>query len=281
MRNVILFFIGIFLLTQALGLYVGAEYINLIRVGAATPAFENPESIENSFILIFYILATTGIIILVIKFKRVLLKVIEALAIFFASSVTFCVLFPVEILYLPVCFFLSLALTLWKVLKPNAINQNLAVIFSISGAGALLGASLGFLPVLIFIIALCVYDFVSVFVTKHMKYIAKEISKTPTAFSAAFPYKFKKPIKFQVGKRKLKKRFHIYQLGGGDLAIPLVFSVSVLKKFSLLQSIASILGALIALCLTIYFVLKKPGRALPALPWISSGMLLGFLISLI
>ncbi|MDI6798688.1 MAG: presenilin family intramembrane aspartyl protease [Candidatus Aenigmarchaeota archaeon] len=280
-REVIIFFIGIFLLTQVLGLYIGSKYINLIK---AMPELQpqlfpgvSPQSIENSIFLLFYILAITVVIILVIRFKKILLRGIEAVAIFFASLITFDFLFPIAIFSIPVSIFLSLGLTSWKMLRPSVLNQNLAVIFSVSGVGAFLGVSLGILPVLVFIILLSFYDFISVFVTKHMIYIAKEIAKTPTAFSAAFPYKFKKPVYFVVGSKRVKRH---YQLGGGDIAIPLMFSVSVLREFTFYHTVFSMLGAVASLCLITYFVTKKH-IALPALPWISSGMLIGFLISAI
>jgi presenilin-like A22 family membrane protease len=166
-------------------------------------------------------------------------------------------------------------------LRPSVLNQNLALIFSISGAGAIIGASLGVFPVLIFIAIISIYDFISVFLTKHMVYIAKEITKTPTAFTLAFPYKFKKPKKVVLEGKKVTKKFHVFQLGGGDIAIPLIFSVSAFRSYGLTQALFSIFGAIVSLSLLIYYVTKRPGTALPAIPWISCGMLIGFIISMI
>lgn len=280
-NKIILFFVGIFLLTQILGLYVGNEYINLIKAGELEPAFENPENVENSFLLIFYMLLVTGVVIIMIKYKKALLKAVEAVAVFFASMVTFDFLFPFAIFFIPVSIILSSILTAWKMLRPSVLNQNLALVFSITGAGAIIGASLGVFPVLIFISLISVYDFISVFLTKHMVYIAKEITKTPTAFTAAFPYKFEKPKKIIFKGKKVTKKFHVFQLGGGDIAIPLIFSISALRTYGLIQAIFSIIGSLISLCFLVYFVTKRPGTALPAIPWISCGMLLGFIISMI
>ncbi|MEM5794480.1 MAG: presenilin family intramembrane aspartyl protease [Candidatus Aenigmatarchaeota archaeon] len=280
-KKVVLFFAGIFLLTQILGLYIGNEYIQLIKAGEAEPAFENPESVENSILLIFYMLLMTGLIILIIKYRKTLIRVLEAVAVFFASMITFDFLFPVVILFVPVSLILAFILTAWKILRPSVLNQNLAIIFSIAGAGAVIGASLGVLPVLVFIALIAIYDFISVFLTKHMVYIAKEITKTPTAFTAAFPYKFEKPKKVAVRGRKITKKFHVFQLGGGDIALPLIFSVSVLRSFGLIQAIFSMIGALIFLSILIYYVTKKPGMALPGIPWISCGMLSFFIISML
>jgi presenilin-like A22 family membrane protease len=280
-KEIMVFFVGIFLLTQILGLYVGNEYIQLMKTGEIQPVFENPESVENSFLLIVYMLVITGVVILMIKYKRVLLKVLEAVAVFFASMITFDFLFPVVIFFIPLSIILSSILTAWKMLRPSVLNQNLALIFSISGAGAIIGASLGVFPVLIFIAIISIYDFISVFLTKHMVYIAKEITKTPTAFTLAFPYKFKKPKKVVLEGKKVTKKFHVFQLGGGDIAIPLIFSVSAFRSYGLTQALFSIFGAIVSLSLLIYYVTKRPGTALPAIPWISCGMLIGFIISMI
>lgn len=280
-KNIALFFVVIFLIVQLMGIYIGSQYIALIRSGQAEPVFENPERAENSFLLIVYILISTGLIILAIKYWKSLIRILEALAVFSASTFTFTFLIPIEIFYVPLGLILALALTAWKMLRPTVLNQNLSLIFSVAGVGAIIGASLGILPSLIFIVLLSVYDFIAVFVTKHMVYIAKEVVKTPTAFTLAFPYKFKKPVRFAVGERRVKKKFHVFQLGGGDIAIPLMFSVSILSSFSLAQAFFSIIGSAVALSLLIYFSAKKPGRALPALPFICSGAILGFLISIL
>jgi presenilin-like A22 family membrane protease len=64
------------------------------------------------------------------------------------------------------------------------------------------------------------------------------------------------------------------------MVIPLMFSVSVLNKFSIINSISAIIGSTIALLLLIYFMSKKP-QPLPALPFITFGTFAGFLISLL
>jgi presenilin-like A22 family membrane protease len=280
-KNIAVFFLSVFLLVQLLGLYIGNHYISLINSGQAQPVFENPSSVGNSIFLLVYILAGTGLIILAVRYWKFLIRIIEVVAVFSASMVTFMFLIPVENLQVPLGILLAIALTAWKILKPSFLSQNISLIFSISGAGAIIGASLGMLPSLIFLLLLSVYDFTAVFITKHMVYIAKEIVKRPTAFTLAFPYKFKKPVSYSVGKKKIKKKFHVFQLGGGDIAIPLMFAVSALASFSLAQALSVAIGSAAALGLLIFYSAKKPGTVLPALPFISAGSILGFLISVL
>ena len=271
--------VGIFLITSLIGLYAGNIYIQAIKQDELPAAFEDPENIQNSFYLFIYILISTVLIFTVVRVWKPSIRFLEAFAVFFSSWITFDLIVPLDIWVLSLGFFLALALTIWKMFRPTILSQNVAAIFSGAGVGALLGASFGIAPSLIFLIIKCVYDYVAFFVTKHMISLAKIITERPTAFTIAAPHKFKKakvvPIR---GKRK--RKFHVFQLGLGDIVMPLVFSVSLLNKYTLFNSLLSIIGSSIALTLLMYYMSKKP-QALPALPFITLGTLSGFLFSLI
>lgn len=268
-----------FLITQFIGLYVGNQYISAIKTGEAPPAIENPESVSTSFYLFGYIIATTIGILILIKIRKSIIRILEAFVIFMASWFTFDFLIPIDVWYLSLGFFLALILTAWKMLRPTILNQDIAAIISGAGVGALLGASLGVLPSIVFILILSAYDFVSVFITKHMVHMAKALTERPTSFTVAAPPNLKQ-LTYNKIKGRTRKKIHIFQLGVGDMVIPLMFSVSVLNKFSLINAIAAIIGSAIALFSLIYFMSKKP-RPLPALPFITFGTFSGFLISLL
>jgi presenilin-like A22 family membrane protease len=262
--------LAIFALVQVIGVYCGYQYLGLIKSGEVKGPFDNPDSVTNSIFLFIYILFTTAIIILIIRFKKVLLKIFEAIAVFFASWIVFDFIVPYQIVgyTVPWGAILALSLTVWKMFRPTIISQNVALIFAVSGAGAVIGGSLGVLPVIIFLLILSAYDFVSVFLTKHMVYMAKAITETPMAFTAAVPV-------------KTKNFSHVFQLGGGDLVMPLILSVSVLGRFGLYHALITTLGGFIALAVLFYYVLKSPGQPLPALPPISAGACLGFVASVL
>ena len=270
---------AIFLITSLLGLYAGSIYIQLIREGEVEAVVEDPEKIENSFNLFIYILISTVLIFVSVKFWRPSIRALEAFAIFFSSWITFDLIMPVGIWIVSLGFFLALALTAWKMLRPTILSQNVAAIFSGAGVGALLGASFGIVPSLIFLIILCVYDFVSVFITKHMISLAKIITERPTAFTIAAPHKFKE-AKLIKHKGRRKRRIHVFQLGLGDIVMPLVFSISLLSKYTIFNSLLSILGSTIALIFLLNYLSKKP-QPLPALPFISLGTLSGFIVSML
>jgi presenilin-like A22 family membrane protease len=294
---------------QIIGLYVGNEYVETINQAIESGELEkrpeiipgvSPESAENSIFLFGYIIFTTLVILLIIKFKKSILRGVEAFIVFVSSWITFLFLipFPIQIIWENFIDFLlsplgsmgfilfnvltlnslfALILTAWKVFRPSIISQDVAAIFSGSGAGALLGASLGIVPCIIFMMILSVYDFVSVFITKHMVNMAKAITERPMAFTIAAPHKFKKPKYIPI--KKTKKKIHVFQLGLGDIVIPLMFSVSILNKFTIFHSIISIIGSLIGLLLLTFYITRKP-QALPALPFVCSGALAGYLVSI-
>jgi presenilin-like A22 family membrane protease len=272
--------VAIFLVTQLLGLYVGTQYLAEIEAGVLPSAFENPENITNSFMLFIYIIASTVGILLVVKFWRPSIRVLEALVVFFSSWITFDFLIPIGIWYFSLGFILAIALTAWKALRPTILSQNVAAVFSGAGAGALLGASFGVVPSLLFLIMLCIYDFVSVFITKHMVHLARELTKVPTAFTIASPHKFKKAKYFKIKGRRKRKMIHVFQLGVGDIVIPLMFSISLLRSFTIVNSILTIIGSTVALLLLIYHMSNNP-KPLPALPFITVGTLAGFMISML
>jgi len=260
----------IFVIVQLLGIYCGYQYLQLIKAGEIEGAFQDPESVSNSLELFVYILLMTGVLILIIRFKKSLLRVFEAFAILFASMVAFDFLMPYWLVEgsISLGMVLAIALTAWKMRRPTILNQNIALIFALSGAGAILGGSLGILPIIVFLMILSIYDFISVFWTKHMVYLAKAITERPMAFTAAVPL-------------KTKNVSHVFQLGGGDLVMPMILSVSVLGRLGLYQAALTTLGALIALGILFAYVLKHPGEPLPALPPVSAGACLGLVAGVI
>ena len=64
------------------------------------------------------------------------------------------------------------------------------------------------------------------------------------------------------------------------MVMPLMFSVSVLGRFSIINSFGAIIGSTVALMALIYFMRKRP-QPLPALPFITFGTLAGFLLTLL
>jgi len=130
--------------------------------------------------------------------------------------------------------------------------------------------------VLVILLVLSVYDIIAVYGTKHMVRMFKGFFKRGLMLSIIVPMRISdigKSVKVKPGRG----RFLI--LGTGDIAFPVIFSVSALN-FGLRSSFAVIAGSLVGL-LAIHFILSRRRRPIPALPPIALFSVLGFFISII
>lgn len=242
---------------QLMGLQIGSELIGAIESGEIAPVIEEPENPLSSLIIFAYILVGTGIMLLLLKFGLVFL--IRIMSFFFLVIGLF---FTLWLLFGFVGLFLAAILFSLSILKSrNPAVMNIVLLFTIPGIGALFGSSLAFIPALILILILSAYDLVAVFGTKHMITLAEGAKgKIPLMFAIPF------------GDRLLG-------LGTGDLAIPLIFSVSVMRDYSFTNAIVTAAGGLIGIILLFVYILNKKECALPALPPICAGLIAGFGVS--
>lgn len=258
----------VFVITQIIGLLVAQTFI--VQDFHATLLNDNPQDPTNALFLIGYILAVTIVLLFIMKHLAqkhlgLLLKVVETLAIFGACWIVLEVF-----LGDPWGLFLAILLVVarWAV-SQNVMIRNVASILTAAGAGAIIGVSLGIFPLLLFVTLLAIYDLIAVFKTKHMVTMAKALVSQNLSFTVAFPTKD-----------------HQFELGTGDLVIPLAMTSAVLVKTAGMGLMSSVAVALIAgaslmgLLLTLDYCSRNVGKALPALPLqvllmlVFSGMLL-------
>lgn len=240
----------IFFTIQLIGLLVAH---NLYTQGYSQALFtENINDAINGIYLFGMIIVTTIIFLLIVKFKRTkkLLWGVEMLAIFTTSSIVFTSFFPNN--YLISLLLTTIVFALRYTQIKNYTTRSLAAGIAIMGAGAYIGISIGMIPIVIFITILSLYDIVAVFFTKHMVQIGKESTQNNYAFTIAI----------------LTKEHH-FELGNGDLVIPLALASSILTSgpftnnwvISGLIILMSYLGIVISL----QFV-SKYKTPMPALP---------------
>ena len=255
-RGLVAQLVLLFLATQALGLFT-ADY--LVREGVrATLVTDNPEDVENSLGLFAYILGFTAVLLVLIKFLKDqwlywVFKCLETAAVFFASLLVFNA-FTDSLLILLAAAALVVARLFFTA---NLWLRNLATVLSTAGAGALIGGSLGVWPVAVLLGLLCVYDYVAVFKTKHMVTLAKSVASKNLSFTYALPTKE-----------------HVFELGAGDMVMPLTFAASALAAaktahaFPLywVPSAAVLVASLAGLLATLLYASKRAGKPLPALP---------------
>jgi len=246
-----------FVVTQALGVLVASEYLVLGKT--MTIITDDPNDPINAIGLIGFILFYTGVFLVFMKFfKKRFFRVMESLAVFTTSWIVIDALIPEMGL-----MFAILLIAIRLAFKENIWLKNLASVFAVAGAGSLIGISMGIMPVLLFIFLLSIYDLIAVFKTKHMVTMAKAIISENLAFTFTIPTKD-----------------HSFQLGTGDLVIPLVFSVAVFAvamPHGFWVGVSTVLPILIAsiagLIGTMHIAAEKK-IALPALPMQSAFMIL-------
>lgn len=260
----IVYIIVLYLIVMSLGLFVSTKLIHKIyyetdEAKKIQPAVSNPDAPESSVQIFIYILVMTAILLLLIKFNvNFIIKIISILALFVGMLVTLASIFGDTGLILAL---LLLALALWK--KQNLVILNLTLILTVSGVGAFLGASLSVLPAILLLIILSVYDLIAVFWTKHMVTLAEK-AKGKLPFMFLIPYR----------DRNLG-------LGTGDIAIPLVFTVSVFKDYAMSNAVLTAAGGLVGVVSLFLYIQSKKQITLPALPPLTVGLIMGFAISLL
>lgn len=132
--------------------------------------------------------------------------------------------------------------------------RKVSVVVIAIGISALLGVSLGVIPVIIFLVLLSVYDILAVRKTKHMQVIAEDVYKK--GGSQIFTFDTKNET---------------YVLGSADIILPSILVVSAYFNYSFIEAFFASIFALLGL------MLATQKQEAPALPYASLGIV-GFFI---
>lgn len=256
----------VFLLVQCTGLYLGYNQMLAMQE-------ENIEPLEDSSYgagIIAILLIETALILLVIKYLKSALKLMRVIAFILLS--VFVVAFFELLLYtiipepLPTIIGGVAAIVILSsaLLKKNWIANNLLMFTAVIFAGSASGALLGFYPVLVFAILITIYDYIAVFKTKHMVTLAKAVIQEKIPATITIPTKD-----------------HTYNLGNGDLFVPMTLSVSVMRELGLTASLFTLFGSCLGMAGIFLYLATREKKPLPALPPIMAGSMLGLLAYLI
>jgi presenilin-like A22 family membrane protease len=300
-----------FVLAQIVGLVLINANINEVKtegnvttvVHADTSLGPRPEMTglgTFAYIAIGLIIGTL-LVLLIIKMKKVnLWKAWFFLAVFLAISLALGVF--LKSYY---AFLIALALAFIKILKPNMVIHNITEVLMYAGIAVFLVPMLNVLWAAILLLAISAYDVYAVFKSKHMVKMAKFQAKSKVFAGLFIPYTPKeqetskasataasnkldlpKSINFEVKKEKVEKRNAV--LGGGDIAFPLLFTGAVMESLvvkglarvvALQQSLIVTITTTIALALL--FIFAKKDKFYPAMPIVSAGCFIGYVIVLL
>ncbi len=251
--------------------------------------------------VIFLIIIFSIVLLFVMKMYKgaFLFKAFEAYAIGLPSAFLFYLLvadfFPyLDTIYIAgTAIILAASLVIAKNRWPNL--RNLAVVISGIGIGVVIGID-GFTIAYVLMALLAVYDYLAVFVTKHMQVMAKAMAERNLAFLIGssdvemiprtyLSQKERSEIKANIRKTGVKnpaiKRMiakgalpQVSQvaLGAGDLALPLMLTVGAYISFAnTFIPVMAILGAAAGLLITMQ-ILSKYKVPLPAIPPLFASM---------
>lgn len=258
-------------------------------------AFEDPESMSNILFFGAIILTFTVILLIIIKYGKK--RLIQLIILASIGATLFYVFYPFLEFVFPstlstiIALALSVLLVWWLYKYPEWYVVDGVGIIVAAGAAAIFGISLAILPVIILLVALAIYDAISVYKTKHMITLADGVTDLHLPVLVVIPktkdYSFLKQGSLKKELDDGEEREAMF-LGLGDIVIPCILAVSALTFLepgrlifgisrNLIVAVSTMIGSLIALLILSTLVGK--GKAHAGLPFLNTGAIIGYLIS--
>lgn len=249
--------VSLFLLTQLVGLKIVDNYGDRdLPLGIERPEIEE----DVSYIpLMFAILISTGLALILIRFGA--MKIWKTW--FFIATLYLLTLSLGGFFEANIAFIIATGLVLLRTFRRSIISHNFVELFVYAGIPVIFAPVLNMLSASILLIFISVYDAIAVWKTKHMIKLAKFTTQSKVFAGLMVPY--------DKGRKAAI-------LGGGDLGFPMLFSSVVLLKHSFQHAI--ITSIITSISLLILLALSKKNKFYPAMPFISAGCFIGYLLSL-
>lgn len=279
--------IAVFFISQVVGLAITSKYIDypktsetgnltwkpLLEVGGEE-IFTRPEMPETSafiYILTIIIIGTLLFFLLMRWRKPFLVRFWYLIAIAICLTIAFNAFTGSTI----VAIILGVFFAGYRMLRPAVIIHNFTELFVYGGLVAIFVPMLNVFWVSMLLIAISVYDMIAVWKTRHMIKLAKLSMKSKIFSGFLIPYKMPKGIR----KGKKLKGVKTALLGGGDVAFPLLFAGVVMKNIGFCETL--IIPVCVTIALFLLFLKGKKDKFYPAMPFVSIGCFVGYLITLL
>jgi presenilin-like A22 family membrane protease len=292
----------LFLGSQYLGLAIVNSYIDhqttqqtgnltVYQLPAvAGMAMDRPELEEKTSFLYIFAAVVIGTILILILIKYALNLLWKA---WFFLATTLCMAFAffAFLRQLPhadiIVTVIAAALALWKIVRPNLIVHNITELFIYGGLAAIFFPHISIWAAFGLLVLISLYDMYAVWRSKHMVTLATYQSDNQMFAGLSIPYTWprkalaKAPFKTERkgAPKAARGQVKTAVLGGGDMGFPLLFAAAVLTTSGFLA--AAVIPIFAALGLLILLLLAKNDRFYPAMPFISLGCLVGWLVSLL
>lgn len=272
---------GLILIVQILALF-----LSMPMKANEMQAFEDPTQVSNSIYYVIMILVFTLFVLLALKKNMkwvislfIYLAIITTLYyVFFALFTLFPALSGFEAV---ASFVLSAGITILLYKYPEWYIVDIAGICIAAGVSALIGISLSVIPVIILLLLLAIYDAISVYKTKHMITMAEGIMDLKLPILFVIPknlnYSFLQED-FKSGEKR-----EAFFMGLGDAVMPTLLVVSA-NVFMISKGISyPVIGAILGTFAghIILSILVMSGKPQAGLPFLNSGVILGFFIGIL
>ncbi len=293
--KITLLLVFIFFISQVIGLAITSQYIDKEALKSGKISFKNlPYNVARPVVeestsftyIIAAILIGTALVFVLMKFKKIMWwKAWFFLSVFLVLTVSLS-----SVLRQDISLFLALALSIWKIFKPNIIIHNFTEVFIYGGLAAIFVPMMNIFAGIMLLFLISIYDMIAVWKSKHMIKLAKFQTESKVFAGLFIPYgKEKKEIKKEIPKIKIKVPVKARKaiLGGGDIGFPLIFAGIVMKKLMLNNIViigflkSLIIPFIVSIALLILFIKGEKDKFYPAMPFISIGCIIGYLIILL
>jgi presenilin-like A22 family membrane protease len=308
--------LAMFMVVQFFGLLLATQVFS----GVAFEQIMGAQEVSSTFDALFfiaYIIVFSIIILIIFKIYKgdKLFMLLDAAVVLVASFVVFIVcisalqgnafnaLFgatPYYVLVAAIALAVLLVIAKYKIPKMRNITAMIASV----GVGLVIGVSFSFLAAMVFMIILAAYDYIAVFITKHMVALGNVAMEKNLSFLIMVNEVEAVPLssltaseraEYNKSKKEMQKHGASMQklvgndmapisarmaLGTGDLAMPLMLAIAAYKvNLNFVLSFVIILGAILGLVITM-LILRRYKRALPAIPPILLGIVIALLVYL-
>lgn len=162
----------------------------------------------------------------------------------------------------------------------NVLVHNLGVMAGVAGVASILGLALSPKTALLLLVALSFYDILSVYVTKHMVTMAKNMIESGAPFGFIVP---SEGGSFFQSRREAQARIgeQFMILGSGDIGLPLILACSLVGLYAgeaIIVGAFSVVGLLLTHLMFVNQTVRKPMAALPP---IATMAIIGYFVALI
>ncbi len=243
----------LFLIAHFLGLIILNNYAaEELPLGLEPPEVEE----STSFIPVFIgIIIATLLMLLIMRLKSMRFWKIWF---FITVAITLTIAFGAFVTQM-IALILGIIFGLLRIFWNNPYVHNFSEMFIYGGLAAIFVPIFNIFSISILLILISVYDYISVFKTKHMVKLAKFQTKGKIFTGLFIPYEKKMAI-----------------LGGGDIGFTLLFSGVVFKEIGIIPAV--IVSFIVALSLLGLLLYSKKNKFYPAMPPLTIGCFIGLLV---